>query len=254
VGEITEIPWCSCTCNLWHGCTKVGGSPACDHCYAERDSIRYGFKIWGNDAPRRYFGDRPYNDLLKWDRKAQKEGVMKKVFIMSMGDWAEGRPEQVPYLDKLWDTFLMTKNLVLLMLTKRPQLINKLCPLRSQRIWHGTTAETQSWLDLRWLALSQVDAEVYFLSIEPMMEAMVLPDSFLGLGQRAWCIVGGESGSHARPLDMRWVRFLRDQCAEAGVPFFFKQGSQNNWGREFKVFENFPDDLKIRQRPEIKRG
>jgi protein gp37 len=38
-------------------------------------------------------------------------------------------------------------------------------------------------------------------------------------------IVGGESGTHARPMDPRWVRGLRDQCVDAKVPFFFKQ-----WG------------------------
>jgi protein gp37 len=40
-----------------------------------------------------------------------------------------------------------------------------------------------------------------------------------------WVIVGGESGTHARPLHPDWVRSVRDQCLAAGVPFFFKQ-----WG------------------------
>lgn len=38
-----------------------------------------------------------------------------------------------------------------------------------------------------------------------------------------WVIVGGESGPNARPMHPDWVRSLRDQCAAAGVPFFFKQ-------------------------------
>src|SRR5581483_3287252 len=36
---------------------------------------------------------------------------------------------------------------------------------------------------------------------------------------------GGESGPGARPMDRKWVIAIRDQCANAGVPFFFKQ-----WG------------------------
>lgn len=40
-----------------------------------------------------------------------------------------------------------------------------------------------------------------------------------------WVIVGGESGPGARPMHPDWARGLRDQCAAAGVPFFFKQ-----WG------------------------
>jgi protein gp37 len=39
------------------------------------------------------------------------------------------------------------------------------------------------------------------------------------------CSVGGESGPHARPTHPYCVQSLRDQCAAAGVPFFFKQ-----WG------------------------
>ncbi len=41
-------------------------------------------------------------------------------------------------------------------------------------------------------------------------------------------IVGGESGPNARPMDQDWVRGVRNQCADAGVPFFFKQYSQAN--------------------------
>lgn len=40
-----------------------------------------------------------------------------------------------------------------------------------------------------------------------------------------WVICGGESGPDARPMHPHWARLLRDQCAVAGVPFFFKQ-----WG------------------------
>ena len=40
-----------------------------------------------------------------------------------------------------------------------------------------------------------------------------------------WVIAGGESGPDARPMHPDWARALRDQCAESGTPFFFKQ-----WG------------------------
>ena len=40
-----------------------------------------------------------------------------------------------------------------------------------------------------------------------------------------WVIVGGESGPGARPMDKEWVLTIRDRCAEAAGPFFFKQ-----WG------------------------
>ena len=42
-----------------------------------------------------------------------------------------------------------------------------------------------------------------------------------------WVIVGGESGANHRPINPQWVRTLRDECAAAGVPFFFKQWGGN---------------------------
>lgn len=47
-----------------------------------------------------------------------------------------------------------------------------------------------------------------------------------------WVIVGGESGSGARPMEEEWARALRDQCADVGIAFFFKQwgGAQNKRG------------------------
>lgn len=45
---------------------------------------------------------------------------------------------------------------------------------------------------------------------------------------------GGESGPGARPMHPDWARSLRDQCAAAGVPFFFKQ-----WGEWLEADQFF---------------
>ncbi len=36
-------------------------------------------------------------------------------------------------------------------------------------------------------------------------------------------IVGGESSPDFRPLDLGWVRDLRDRCVSMRIPLFFKQ-------------------------------
>jgi len=64
-------------------------------------------------------------------------------------------------------------------------------------------------------------AAVKFLSIEPLLEDL----GTLDLRGIHWVIVGGESGRGARPMSREWVISIRDQCAKAGVPFFFTQ-----WG------------------------
>ena len=67
--------------------------------------------------------------------------------------------------------------------------------------------------------LRSVGAAVRFVSAEPLVGP--LPD--LDLSGINWLIAGGESGPSARPMHESWVRDLRDQCAAAGIPFFFKQ-------------------------------
>ncbi len=42
-----------------------------------------------------------------------------------------------------------------------------------------------------------------------------------------WVICGAESGPRARPCDLNWVRDIRDQCAAANVPLFYKQAAKN---------------------------
>ena len=46
-----------------------------------------------------------------------------------------------------------------------------------------------------------------------------------GLTQINWVITGGESGPKHRPVDVAWVRSIRDQCQHASIAFFHKQ-----WG------------------------
>jgi len=68
-----------------------------------------------------------------------------------------------------------------------------------------------------------------------------------------WVICGGESGPGARPMHPDWARSLRDQCAAAGVPFFFKQwgawqnGSDKNWNGRIVLNDgrscDTPEDL-----------
>ncbi|RKQ95445.1 phage Gp37/Gp68 family protein [Maricaulis maris] len=62
-------------------------------------------------------------------------------------------------------------------------------------------------------------------NIRPDLQQHWEPASFDPVAKLDWVIAGGESGPDARPMHSVWARSLRDQCAAAGVPFFFKQ-----WG------------------------
>ena len=90
-------------------------------------------------------------------------------------------------------------------------------------VWIGTSVESQKYAP-RLTVLARLPAPIRFVSAEPLLEQVDLRP-WLDSGALQWVIVGGESGHHARPMDMDWVRAIRNDCDVVGVPFFFKQ-----WG------------------------
>lgn len=113
-------------------------------------------------------------------------------------------------------------------------------------VWLGTSVEDQVTADTRIPYLLQTPAAVRFISAEPLLGPVdlgeIIPDpisfnAIHGLERTLnWVIAGGESGPGARPMHPGWVLSLRDQCASAGVPFFFKQ-----WG-EHEADQIGPED------------
>jgi protein gp37 len=142
-----------------------------------------------------------------------------------------------------------------LLLTKRPQNILNMLPTDWgdgwSHVWLGCTCENQQEADRRIPHLQAVPARLRFLSCEPLLEA-VCPD-LTGID---WVIVGGESGSHARPMDPAWARQLRGQCA-AAVAYFFKQAGSDRRARPGVTHKKgedpaeWPADLRVRQFPRI---
>ena len=220
----SKIEWTHHTFNPWWGCIKV--SPACKHCYAESWARRLGQNLWGASSPRRFFGEQHWSEPLKWNRQAEKDGQRKGVFCASMADVFEARGELDLWRDKLWTLIEQTPWLDWLLLTKRPQHIERYAPWSEwpAHVWLGTTAETQKWADERIAELVRNAASVRFISAEPLLGALDI-SRWLHRGALDWVIAGGESGSKARPTKPVWVRDLRDQCGRFGVAFHFKQ-----WG------------------------
>ncbi|MEA2993080.1 MAG: hypothetical protein QOD40_2000, partial [Alphaproteobacteria bacterium] len=223
MGKNSAIEWTDHTFNPWWGCTKV--SQACKFCYAEAWAKRTGAKVWGPKASRRFFGDAHWREPIRWDAEAAYSKSRPRVFCASMADVFEYRAELSPWREKLWDLIEQTPNLDWLLLTKRPQRIRlmKRWAHWPNNVWLGTTVEDQSSADVRIPELLENDATVRFLSCEPLVGPVDL-EAALKAGVN-WVIAGGESGGQSRPAHPSWFRRLRDQCAEAGVPFLFKQ-----WG------------------------
>lgn len=230
MAEKTGISWTDHTFNIVWGCVKV--SPACTNCYAETLALRFGFDVWGPNKPRRTFGDKHWNDPIRWNRAAQKAGKHAKVFCSSMCDVFEDHPTVIEELKKLWPVIKATPNLEWQLLTKRADRILSSLPAdynidNYPNIWFGTTVESNDWID-RADHLRAVPAKIRFISYEPA----VGPLDRLDLKGIHWMIFGGESGAGYRPHDPQWARDMRDRCKNEGVAFFYKQGSSFKSGED----------------------
>lgn len=139
-------------------------------------------------------------------------------------------------------------------------------------VWLGISCERQQELEERAPHLQRTPAAIRYISAEPLLgpidttdccnghyffdvlrgtrwhdnpDGPNAPEKFLpGID---WVIVGGENGD--RPMHPGWARGLRDQCADAGVPFFFKQ-----WGEYLPVGQTLPGYGKIHGATAVKPG
>src|SRR5262249_46986935 len=92
--------------------------------------------------------------------------------------------------------------------------------------WLGFSAENQFWFDRRWADMRPLAEGGWFVFavVNPMLGPVTSPPDFLAYGNRTWVVNEGEDcGKHCRWMDPAWARALRDQCREAGIPYFFRQ-------------------------------
>jgi protein gp37 len=243
MGVATDIQWVTrClptgsiiqghTFNPWWGCLKV--SEGCGGCYAKGIAVHYGYPVWGpgQTTPRRFFGERHWQEPLGWNRRAERQGHRHSVFCGSMCDVYEENAALDSERLKLWDLIEKTPWLNWLLLTKRPENILAFSPWSDRwpdNVWVGTSVELQQRAEERIPRLLEVPAVVRFLSCEPLLGPLDLTP---WLAQLQWVISGGESGERARPMDLAWPCAIRDQCLAANVPYFFKQvgGRYHNSG------------------------
>jgi protein gp37 len=153
-------------------------------------------------------------------------------------------------------------------------------------IWLGVSVENQTAADERIPLLVETPAAVRFLSCEPLLG----PIDFYACGSRGaedgdpfsfsaltgtdgvdppipgidWVIVGGESGPHARRLDLAWIRSIVHACKRSSVSVFVKQLGRHPVELERGVvtwpeielrdshggdMEEWPEDLRVREFP-----
>src|SRR5437588_10266254 len=116
-----------------------------------------------------------------------------------------------------WHTFQV--------LTKRSERLRDLLCGRLRfasvlpNVWWGVSVEDRKHGLPRVKHLQEIDCEVRFLSIEPLLEDI----GEINLARIDWVIVGGESGPGARKMERKWVESILAQCRRSSVPVFLKQ-------------------------------
>lgn len=261
------------TWNPVAGCTVI--SPGCTNCYAMRMAARInkmtpgshyegltkivnGNPVWTGKIAKA--PDHIFTAPTKWKKPSL-------VFVNSMSDLFH---EDVPdaFIDRVFAVMALSPRHTFQILTKRAERMRDYvstladealkwerlgdaaapyvgnaayasageCAWPLPNVWLGVSVEDQARADERIPVLLDTPAAVRFISAEPLLG----PLDLTGYSALDQIIVGGESGPGRRPVNLRWLWSIREQCKAAGVPLFVKQIDKRI---------PIPEDLMIRQWP-----
>ena len=265
MGKVTSIGWANVpgyiggTWNCWQGCHPIG--PACEKCYMYREKKRYG------QDPSVVVRSKPATFNLPLRTKEPHSW-----FVCSWSDFFI--EEADPWREEAWDIIRECSQHLFLILTKRPERMDTCLPPDwsngQPNVWLGVTAENQKRADERIPLLLQTPALVRFVSVEPMLGLVKLPenwsyiqpDGFENNGPMTmtfqsfvsdpdasidWILIGGESGPGARPMNLDWARSILNQCREAQVKAYVKQ--LGGWPDQRTDPAEWPEDLRVQEFP-----
>lgn len=244
----SKIEWTDATWNPITGCSVV--SPGCTNCYAMRLA---GTRLRHHPSRTGLTRDSKAGPVWTGEVRLNKEWLHqpltwsrpRRIFVCAHGDlFAENVPDA--WIDHVFAVMALARRHTFQVLTKRSgrmrDYLHEL--IRARRRWediirreHGSSSSPPPVLPNVWLGVSvedqrragerlpdleQTPAAVRWVSAEPLIGGLdIRPWS----SHLDWVVAGGESGPDARPMHIEWIRSVRDQCAEAGIPFLFKQ-----WG------------------------
>lgn len=256
MSDTTGISWCDSTFNPWMGCTKV--SPACDHCYAERDTRRFGRVEWGAGKTRVRTSAQNWKLPLRWNNsefyecpacgwrgegficgnaignggsikgcKGEPVRARRRVFCASLADVFDNEVDPA-WRDDLFELISRTPNLDWLLLTKRigkaRDMFGPIAPgadfaTAFPNVWLGATVINQAEADRDIPKLLAVPARVRFLSIEPMLGAIDLS------------AIDVDGWHEVLPLGGRWLERDEKDCNHPRIHWVIAGGESGPHAR-----------------------
>jgi protein gp37 len=121
----------------------------------------------------------------------------------------------------------------------------------------GVSCENQETANKRIPLLLQTPAAIRFISAAPLLGPIDLTEALTEARGLDWVIVGGESGSGARPCNSRWISDIVEQCRRWWTACFVKQLGARSFGHSAIRLKDkkggditeWPAELQVRQMP-----
>jgi len=228
----TQIEWTDATWNPVAGCALA--SAGCKHCYAMQMARR--LEAMGIDKYKGLTQKRgkkvTWNGIVREDNNSlsipYKWRKPRKIFVNSMSDLFHDDVTD-DFILAVWQVMRDTPQHNYQILTKRPErmyriMVDKIKDILPN-VWLGTSIEDAVVVD-RIEYLRKTPAAIRFISFEPLIGSV----GPVNLENIHWAIIGGESGSKARPIKEHWIDEIHAQCDKYDTAFFFKQWG--TWGKD----------------------
>ena len=215
----------------WSGCYKV--SEGCNYCYFYGP---YSKRFGQNTIEKTAEFEKP---LLKTAKGTPKISSGKIVATCFTSDFFIKEADE--WRVDAWDMIRSRPDLEFLILTKR--IDRFLVSLPSDwgegydNVNMGCTVENQAVAAYRLPLFLSYPIKRRFVACAPLLTPIDLSPYLNGIEHVS---VGGETGREARECDYDWVLSIREQCAAAGVTFWFKNtGSFFRRGGEIQKVNPF---------------
>src|SRR5262249_6006048 len=199
--------------NPVYGCFPI--SPGCANCFAphyiatrthptEAGAVQHGVITRVNG--RWFFNGEPtalrkghasWMYPLEWpgaEKPKLGPGRPSTIFVCGMSDlFYEAQPDKI--ISKVFATIAQSDHVGLLLTKRTARMVDYFLALDPRtirrwqsKLWLGFSAENQEWFDRRWADMRRLAeaGRFIFVSIAPMIGAVILPDDFLALGR--WVI------------------------------------------------------------------